>query len=463
MNLTPYIKCSAALRHLTLVCTFSPIVAIVAAANAFHALNYGPLVPIPLLSLLLAMPYAMVMHMYVMLTVLTRRSCNWVLVLSGIGIAHTLLLVVFVLISVRREAGNLHAAIFAATWLFSLVFIFLVVFCVFRVMQSKRGVNIVPGVDFSDMRRRIKQYSTVPSKVLYQHLFSIIPLFSFSVALMCSTFFAVEDPLSLRARFGMTSTLASFAFGTLVCIIVFVGIRVGSDRLFRRLAPPPRELLKDKSINPVVLVRAFGDDTLRIKWGGFISTLVGPKMAFEQLIPSVTQFVGPFVAIGHPRESELKIHLPGRARRDFAKDTDWQSLIDEWFLRAAMIVTVWGPSVAAQVTPGLSWELSQIRDRQLLHRLAILCVPRAEGSSQSSWDELWNSLVVPGTASLSSSISPSGMLGVCFESGGSPLVIFSDLVAQNNRYLDQCLYMLTLAIMTLTVIGRHDDLWNTHA
>src|SRR5262245_48086489 len=159
ITLTPYIHCRAAMRRLTLLCTYSPLVAIAAAASALHAVD-GEAQLAVLFSLVFALPYAVILNTFVMQAVLTRRSFNWLFALSGIGVAHTLSLTVLMLTSAQSKATVAHDAVAIAAWIFSPMFVCLVIFCLVRVWRCRRGVEIAPGVDFNSILRRIKRCST---------------------------------------------------------------------------------------------------------------------------------------------------------------------------------------------------------------------------------------------------------------------------------------------------------------
>jgi hypothetical protein len=464
IDLTPYIECSIALRRLISICTYSPLLASAVAASTLYIFADRTTFIISYANLLISILYCAVFNLFALNAVMTRRSFAWLVALSGIGIVHTPLVVAWVIARTMGGSDVLRTTAMFAAGLFLALFASLVAILAKRALRSRAGLEILPGSDFNDILRRIRKEAVPPSSKFYaQELLTGLFACSLPLAFILSVWFAGDDPLSIRALLGVSSGVSAFVVGVTMALVAFASVLLTSEWLSRLLIPAPTELLKSPALRPVVLVRAFEDDTAAVKirdplrmhlWARTPSSI-----SFETVIPSVARFVGPLVAIGQPQEGKrwFRIHLPGRARRSFVDDASWQGLIDGWFERSALIVAVWGSSATEVLTPGLSWELQQIRDRKLLHRLAVLRVPIANVSSGPAWTEFWRLFLHPDVA-VHPQLEPSAVLGICFDRAGIPLVIHCPLVAQSDRILNLAIYKVTLAIMVMMVIFPLRDL-----
>lgn len=137
--------------------------------------------------------------------------------------------------------------------------------------------------------------------------------------------------------------------------------------LGKRLASPPaRELLKSDTRSPVVFVRSFHDEANEYSVGGYfqaiwtqmkmqsagslpMSSPWGPTLQWQ--LAALFKEVGPYVAIGKPGE---KLTALGAARM-YVSDEEWKAVISDLFHKARLIVLQTGS------TPGLNWELNEIR------------------------------------------------------------------------------------------------------
>jgi hypothetical protein len=144
--------------------------------------------------------------------------------------------------------------------------------------------------------------------------------------------------------------------------------------------PAMAEVMAADPRAPIVWLRSFRFDELDANQNASRTTFE------EDLAASITKELGPFVAVGDPRDAvELKGRMPG-ATRAYVGD-DWRARVAELVERAARILVVEGPS------EGLGWELTHLRERVDPRRVLVLTVPRELKAAHRVW---W----APFTASL---------------------------------------------------------------
>ncbi|MEM1296020.1 MAG: hypothetical protein AAGH89_11690 [Verrucomicrobiota bacterium] len=123
----------------------------------------------------------------------------------------------------------------------------------------------------------------------------------------------------------------------------------------KHMATGGEEALSGDSRPPILYLRSFADDkTVYLE---------------EEQLAGVFGPAGPFVAIGRPGE---RLPQLGAARL-YVADEDWQDRVLELMQRAQLVVLFGGE------TPGLGWELRQLRLHVDPHRVVFL-VPHSEAS-----------------------------------------------------------------------------------
>lgn len=160
----------------------------------------------------------------------------------------------------------------------------------------------------------------------------------------------------------------------LAILFVFGAIQLLGRRL---LQPSASELQTFDIRRPIVLLRSFGDDRLRIVTG-----YQGEKGDFktgdlqESIEDQFEQF-GPFVAVGTPHE---RLPTLGAARNYYA-DTEWKVAIAKWMDEALALVVI------ANFTDGVVWEIDCVRQHGHLGKLFVLMPPRVKrtGSQIFPW------------------------------------------------------------------------------
>jgi hypothetical protein len=134
------------------------------------------------------------------------------------------------------------------------------------------------------------------------------------------------------------------------------------------LAKPSAAELRNKDPRPpIVLLRSFRDDDLRIARERTNSKGESTTefVRLEEAVADQFEPYGPLIAIGRPGET-----LPTLgAARDYYSDADWKAAVQAWMDKAQFIVLIPG------LTPGLGWELDEIEKRGYLGKMMILMPP----------------------------------------------------------------------------------------
>ena len=154
----------------------------------------------------------------------------------------------------------------------------------------------------------------------------------------------------------------------------------------RLVAPSAETLLAVDSRPPIVFLRSFGDESSDYSFSGFLKALRtsfrllaagtpgtsstwGPT--FQIQLESLLRDIGPYVAIGRPRE---KMAGTGAARI-YVSDAEWQEQIRRWLDKARLIILRPGSS------EGVSLELGMLRDWNHPERI-LLIMPHTDEAYQ---------------------------------------------------------------------------------
>ena len=184
--------------------------------------------------------------------------------------------------------------------------------------------------------------------------------------------------------------------------------------LRRKLARRGQEARRVDPRPPVVLLRSFGDDMLKVGPGERWTRLGDWQrrgMTFERVLTRELTPVGPVIAIGRPGESLA----PLGAARDYVGDDLWQDEVARRMKEAQLIVFVVGES------EGLAWELHRVQRLGLIHKLVIVFPPVDDIIRR------WNTLRGRHRESqdfiLPEAIDPRKTLTLAYEADGTPVVI----------------------------------------
>lgn len=148
----------------------------------------------------------------------------------------------------------------------------------------------------------------------------------------------------------------------------------------RRSARRGAEVRRLDARPPVLLLRSFGDDMMKLEKGAkwrSANDLFRKGMTFERIVAKQLGLIGPVIAIGKPGESLA----PLGAARDYVSDDVWQREVEERMHESTLIVLMLGSS------QGLAWELLRAHRLRLLRKL-VLIFPPAE-----NLDQRWRALL----------------------------------------------------------------------
>jgi len=172
--------------------------------------------------------------------------------------------------------------------------------------------------------------------------------------------------------FGMTAFHPGM--NVLANAAICVGLLLGSLMMWSAaemfFVPSVREALSRDGRPPVMYLRPFGEDkslVYDVISSGETTTELSAK-AEDFLLP--LNAVGPLVSIAKPNWlARLGMH-PHGAYRDFIGIGDWQARVRELIDQAGMVVLAIGDS------PGIEWEIAQVRERIGPESLLLYLPPR---------------------------------------------------------------------------------------
>ncbi|MEX2336394.1 MAG: hypothetical protein WD555_03885 [Fulvivirga sp.] len=132
---------------------------------------------------------------------------------------------------------------------------------------------------------------------------------------------------------------------------------------------------KDNRI-PILLIRSFQDDNLKIEQGSFkISSLFSPIFTLEETIVNALSNFGPVIAIGNPKERLSPIG----AARELYDDDKWLSKIEDYMVESRIIVAI------LNNTKGLEYEFKRIFKLGLLDKLILIVPDLNQNDAPERW------------------------------------------------------------------------------
>jgi hypothetical protein len=163
---------------------------------------------------------------------------------------------------------------------------------------------------------------------------------------------------------------------------LFFGLAAMTYRQARRHAmPPAAEVLRRDPRPPVLYLRSFKDDHLKVRVGGprrrsWLDSFAHPRMdRFEEVLAwNLWQF-GPVIALSLPGQ---KLPPLGASRAQLS-DQGWHHQIERWMRQAQVIVIVLGR------TEGLAWEIGRLVDLDLWYKAILVIPPTTEKEVRRRW------------------------------------------------------------------------------
>jgi hypothetical protein len=203
----------------------------------------------------------------------------------------------------------------------------------------------------------------------------------------------------------------------------------GLWHLAQRLAAArARTVMRRDPRQPVLYLRSFGDDRLRLRvatYGraAFLERLTPRRLApFEQVVERYLAHVGPVIAVNRPGTRLA----PLGAARETLSDAEWRGAIDELIERSSWIVVCAAPQT---VPPGFEWELTRLAARRWRRTLFVL-PPVTDPEMRQRW-EGFAAVLGRAAASMSTPIQalpvdPPDALASMLQPDGSWIAITSD-------------------------------------
>ncbi len=179
--------------------------------------------------------------------------------------------------------------------------------------------------------------------------------------------FAIATVFASFALFDRTGHFFTELVVALVLLVIAVTLLVIAESF---LVPSAREVLARDPRTPVLFLRSFSEDkelTYDTISTGETTTTISAKA--EDFLLALNA-VGPLVTIAEPnRAARLGLH-PHGAYRDYVGEGGWQTRVQELLDHAGMVVLAIGDS------PGIEWEIDQVRQRIGAESLLLYLPPR---------------------------------------------------------------------------------------
>lgn len=173
---------------------------------------------------------------------------------------------------------------------------------------------------------------------------------------------------------------------------VFTGVGALVARYGRRVGRvSASELLRADDRSPVLFLRAFADDRLRIRSARMARSSVLERLSprgfdrFEEVLTRFLGIVGPVIAV-NPPQVDL---APLGAARDTLSEGAWHAEIRAYLMSAALVVVGLPP---AERTDGIDWEVRALDQLGCWPRTTLVLPPRPQDEVRSRWAAFAGSL-----------------------------------------------------------------------
>ena len=184
-----------------------------------------------------------------------------------------------------------------------------------------------------------------------------------------------------------TITVQSLSTGLAMTGIVLLVVGAVTFRIARRIAAVhARQLMLRDPRPPVLYLRAFGDDRLKL----WTATFGRPSLIerftlrrfdrFEEVLVRHLSRYGPVIAVNRPGTRLA----PLGAARETIESADWQSAVANWMAQSALIVFLAPP---LRATEGLQWELQTVSEHGYWDKTLVIVPPVRAEHLQRRWQE----------------------------------------------------------------------------
>ena len=182
---------------------------------------------------------------------------------------------------------------------------------------------------------------------------------------------------------------ATQTVGSQLAVVAFILIALGAVifRTAHRLASiRARQLMRRDPRPPVLYLRSFGDDRLKL-WTATLGQALIERFTprrfdtFEQMLVRYLSGYGPVIAV-NPPGTRL---APLGAARETIDSADWQAVVASWMAQSRLIVFATPPS---QVNRGLRWELEAVSAHGYWDKALIVVPPVRAEQLRARWRDL---------------------------------------------------------------------------
>lgn len=212
----------------------------------------------------------------------------------------------------------------------------------------------------------------------------------------------------------------------------------GGESARRRWQVSGDEIRKRDQRQPVLILRSFNDDSIKLEKPKWQRSRTEIAYTFEEMIALQMRVRGPVIAIGAPGEVLPKI---GAARSYYTDDT-WQEQAEQMVYDASHIVMFIG------TTEGLGWEIRRIATKGMLHKLILVFPPVSEGQANMRWEAIAEQLGERRLREQLKFVVQTDLMMVAFEPEGNPFLL-------NCAERDPQAYRITLEAATQIVDTNH--------
>lgn len=214
-------------------------------------------------------------------------------------------------------------------------------------------------------------------------------------------------------RFSFVTMLVLIKIGTYLLFVISV---IWVARLAMRLSRASADaVLAQKGFAPIIMLRSFDDDATKVRGRSWRSMLLRTRFRLEEVIAQDISFLGPFIAIGQPKDRLA----PLGAYRNYYADDEWKDAIKSWLERSRAIVAISG------TTPSFGWEIDEVLSEALHGKLVVLFPPTTDAGLAARWNFLRQRFESRGLPQILPEAVPAGMLALITTSSGL-LVVTGD-------------------------------------
>jgi hypothetical protein len=175
----------------------------------------------------------------------------------------------------------------------------------------------------------------------------------------------------ILSEYWLLGTVAFFILALISVLMFFIAESL--------LVPSVEEIMLKDTRPPVVYLRTFDiDDNVVVDKVAPHLSVTGRKDIDMESFLEPLNAVGPLISIAKPGPgAEAGIYKIGAYRECFATK-DWQATVTRWLEQAGMVI------IAPGVSPGIKWELNEVKKRFTLDSVIILIPPKYQSTPKKA-------------------------------------------------------------------------------